>query len=107
MLLIVLCFFSLSLTGRAVEQVEGVWEVLAGCRLVSSPINDGDSFLVKYGDETFTFRLYYVDALETNVSYIDRVREQARYSPSLKKQSPMRAISRKTSPGNSCAVSSL
>ena len=79
MLLIVLCFFSLSLTGRAVEQVEGVWEVLAGCRLVSSPINDGDSFLVKYGDETFTFRLYYVDALETNVSYIDRVREQARY----------------------------
>ncbi len=79
MLLILLCFFSLGLTARALDQTEGVWEVLEGCRLVSAPFNDGDSFSVKYGDETFTFRLYYVDALETNETYIDRVREQARY----------------------------
>lgn len=73
------CLLMLAAPLRAVEQTEGVWEVLAGCRLVSAPFNDGDSFLVKYGDETFTFRLYYVDALETSETYIDRIREQARY----------------------------
>lgn len=77
--LIALCLISLSTAARAIEQVEGVWQVLEGCRLVSAPHNDGDSFLVKHGDTTSTFRLYYVDALETNEAYIDRVREQARY----------------------------
>lgn len=77
--LIGLCLLSLAQHLRAIEQVEGVWEVLEGCRLVSAPFNDGDSFLVACGDEKFTFRLYYVDALETNETYIDRIREQARY----------------------------
>jgi len=79
MLLTALCFVSLSLTARAIEQVEGVWEVLEGCRLVGAPFNDGDSFLVSCGGEKFTFRLYYVDALETSETYIDRIREQAHY----------------------------
>jgi endonuclease YncB( thermonuclease family) len=77
--LLALCLVSLSTAAKAVEPVEGVWQVLEGCRLVSAPFNDGDSFLVKYGDESFTFRLYYVDALETSEAYIDRLREQARY----------------------------
>lgn len=77
--LLALCLVSLSTTAKAVEQVEGVWEVLEGCRLVSAPFNDGDSFLVQCGGEKFTFRLYYVDALETSETYIDRIREQARY----------------------------
>ena len=79
MLLTVLCFSLLGLPARALDQVEGVWEVLEGCRLDSAPFNDGDSFSVKYGNEKFTFRLYFVDALESSETYIDRVREQARY----------------------------
>lgn len=77
--LLALCLVSLSTAAKAVEPVEGVWQVLDGCRLVSAPFNDGDSFLVKYGDGSFIFRLYYVDALETSETYIDRVCEQARY----------------------------
>ncbi|MFT5836826.1 MAG: endonuclease YncB(thermonuclease family) [Candidatus Azotimanducaceae bacterium] len=85
LLFTLLCLFSLGempsgcSTLRAANQVAGAWEVMEGCRLVSSPINDGDSFSVKYGDEQYTFRLYFVDALETSETYIDRVREQARY----------------------------
>ena len=81
MLFTLLCLISLGSPLRAADQVEGVWEVLEGCRLVSAPFNDGDSFSVKYGDEKYTFRLYFVDALETSETYIDRVREQARYLP--------------------------
>ncbi|MGZ0707235.1 helix-hairpin-helix domain-containing protein [Coraliomargarita sp. W4R53] len=79
MLFTLLCLISLGLTSRAADQVEGTWEVLGGCRIVSAPFNDADSFLVKYGDEEYTFRLYFVDAPETSETYIDRVREQARY----------------------------
>ena len=77
--LLALCLVSFSANAKALEQVEGVWEVLEGCRLVSAPFNDGDSFLIQYGDETFTCRLYFVDALETSETYSDRIREQARY----------------------------
>jgi len=79
LLLTLLCISLLSSSSRAAEQVEGVWEVLGGCRLVSESFNDGDSFAVKYGNEQYTFRLYFVDALETSETYIDRVRDQARY----------------------------
>jgi endonuclease YncB( thermonuclease family) len=57
----------------------GVWEELDGCRLVSAAINDGDSFKVKHTDKTFIVRLYFVDCPETYDTYIDRVRDQARY----------------------------
>jgi endonuclease YncB( thermonuclease family) len=66
-------------TTRAVNLEEGIWEVLEGCRLVSSPNNDGDSFLVVCNNEKFVFRLYWVDALETTEAYRDRIIEQARY----------------------------
>jgi len=55
------------------------WEVLEGCRLVSTPINDGDSFKVQHKDQTFIVRLYFVDCPETYDNYMARVRDQARY----------------------------
>jgi len=55
------------------------WKTLADCRLVSSPLNDGDSFLVQYQDEKHLFRIYWVDAPETSDRYLERVREQGRY----------------------------
>ncbi|CAA6689957.1 MULTISPECIES: helix-hairpin-helix domain-containing protein [unclassified Lentimonas] len=76
--LISLCSLLLSATSWA-ETNTGVWEVLEDCRLVSDPNNDGDSFKVKHEDQTFIIRLYFVDCLETNEAYMDRVRDQARY----------------------------
>jgi len=76
--LIALCSLLLSANLWA-ETSAGAWEVLNGCRLVSDPINDGDSFKVKHGDKTFIVRLYFVDCLETNDTYKERVGDQARY----------------------------
>lgn len=64
---------------QASSNTQGIWEVLDGCRLVDSPINDGDSFKVRHQDDTFIVRLYFVDCLETHDTYMDRVRAQARY----------------------------
>jgi len=55
------------------------WETLEGCRLVDSPVNDGDSFLVRHEDQEYIFRTYWVDAPESADTYMERVREQARY----------------------------
>jgi endonuclease YncB( thermonuclease family) len=77
--LIGLCYLMLSSALRAGDNAPGEWEVLDGCRLVSAPINDGDSFKVKHQDETFIARLYFVDCPETHATYMDRVRDQARY----------------------------
>ncbi|MBN1268764.1 MAG: thermonuclease family protein, partial [Kiritimatiellae bacterium] len=41
--------------------------------------NDGDSFHVKYKNRHYIFRLYYVDAPETDDSFPERVKEQAEY----------------------------
>jgi hypothetical protein len=55
------------------------WVTLDGCRLVDSTLNDGDSFLVEHEDKKYVFRIYWVDAPESTDSYIDRLRDQARY----------------------------
>jgi DNA uptake protein ComE-like DNA-binding protein len=60
-------------------KASSAWEVLEGCHLVKSTINDGDSFKVRHKDQTFIARLYFVDCLETYDTYMDRVRDQARY----------------------------
>jgi len=55
---------------------------LTDVKLVGSPANDGDSFLVQAGDKQLHLRLYFVDCPETVVSNdVDakRVREQAGY----------------------------
>lgn len=64
---------------HAAEKTPGVWEVLEGCKLVEWGGNDGDSFLVEHGGEQYVFRLYFVDALETYDTYLDRIQDQARY----------------------------
>ena len=75
----VLSLTLLASTADSVDQQEGTWEILEGCKLVSSPLSDGDSFQVSCNDQKFTFRLYWVDALETSETYRDRIIEQARY----------------------------
>ena len=46
---------------------------------MSEELSDGDSFHVKYGQREFIFRLYFVDAPETDESLKDRIREQCEY----------------------------
>jgi endonuclease YncB( thermonuclease family) len=77
-LLVVACLIPLGLLQAKVIE-PGVWEVLERCRLVTSNLNDGDSFLAQHDGEEYVFRLYYVDAPETYSTYIDRIRDQARY----------------------------
>ena len=55
------------------------WVVLKECRLVRSESLDADSFHVKAAGKEYIFRLYFVDAPETDMSIADRVREQAQY----------------------------
>ncbi len=74
-----LCYWMLSAVSWGEATAPRVWEVLDGCRLVSAPINDGDSFKVSHKDRTFIVRLYFVDCPETYDTYIERLRDQARY----------------------------
>lgn len=76
-LIISYCLLTTLLNGS--DKEVGVWQVLDNCRLIQSEDNDGDSFLIQYGNETDIFRLYYVDTLETNNIYTDRIQDQARY----------------------------
>jgi endonuclease YncB( thermonuclease family) len=55
------------------------WIVLNNCRLIASPANDGDSFHVSVGANEYLFRLYLVDAPETDEMIPGRLVEQARY----------------------------
>ena len=55
------------------------WDTLNGCRLLAQEYRDGDSFHVRYGNREFIFRLYFVDAPETDRSFPDRNREQCDY----------------------------
>jgi competence ComEA-like helix-hairpin-helix protein len=61
-------------SGRAEE-----WRELKNCRLLPNQANDADSFHVQAGGREYIFRLYFVDAPETDASVADRVREQAEY----------------------------
>lgn len=55
------------------------WVRLDPCRYLVDKNNDGDSFLVQCGRESFYVRLYFVDAPETNMSFPERVRQQYEY----------------------------
>ena len=55
------------------------WIVLKDCRLIPNPANDGDSFHVSAGKKEFLFRLYFVDAPETDEMTPRRLIEQAKY----------------------------
>jgi DNA uptake protein ComE-like DNA-binding protein len=77
-LILIACSIMLTISIRANGKTSA-WEVLEGCRLVSTPINDGDSFKVQHKDQTFIVRLYFVDCPEPYDNYMARVRDQARY----------------------------
>jgi competence protein ComEA len=55
------------------------WVVLENCRLIMNPANDGDSFHASAGDKEYLFRLYMVDAPETDALAPARLIEQAKY----------------------------
>ena len=55
------------------------WLVFEKCRPSANESNDADSFHVKAGDKHYIFRLYFVDAPETNLEFPERVAEQAKY----------------------------
>jgi len=55
------------------------WIVLGNCRLISNPANDGDSFHASAGAREYIFRLYMVDAPETDEMTPRRLVEQANY----------------------------
>ena len=55
------------------------WIVLKNCRLIPNPANDGDSFHVSIGPKEYLFRLYFVDAPETDEMTPGRLIEQANY----------------------------
>jgi DNA uptake protein ComE-like DNA-binding protein len=57
----------------------GDWIVLENCRLILNPANDGDSFHVSAGNEEYIFRLYLVDAPETDGMEPGRLVEQAKH----------------------------
>jgi len=52
---------------------------LTDCQYVAQKYNDGDSFGVKCGTDEYIFRLYFVDAPETNLRYAERTREQSEH----------------------------
>ncbi len=55
------------------------WVMLPDCQYVAHADNDGDSFRVRSGKKEFYFRLYFVDAPETNLRYAERTREQSEH----------------------------
>lgn len=60
-------------------QAHGPWVTLNDCHYVANPANDGDSFHVRCGRKNYLFRLYFVDAPETDLGFPERVGEQAKY----------------------------
>ena len=57
---------------------KGTWTTLEGCRFMPSRYHDADSFHVLHGKNEFTFRLYFVDAPETDLRF-GRAAQQAGY----------------------------
>lgn len=78
-LLLFILLLNLLVRLHANDEEKEAWVTLEGCQLVNSPLNDGDSFLVKHRNESYVFRTYWVDAPESTNTYAERVGEQARY----------------------------
>jgi DNA uptake protein ComE-like DNA-binding protein len=55
------------------------WVVLENCRFILNPADDGDSFHVSAGTKEYIFRLYMVDAPETDALMPGRLVDQAKY----------------------------
>jgi competence protein ComEA len=76
--LIAVVIWSASVDLRARDQSRE-WIVLKDCRLIPNPANDGDSFHVSVGEKEYLFRLYFVDAPETDEMTPRRLIDQAKY----------------------------
>ncbi len=72
---LLILFFSFAPLAHA----SGPWVTLKDCRYLPNEANDGDSFHVRSANKEYIFRLYFVDAPETDASIPARVREQAKY----------------------------
>jgi len=57
----------------------GDWVTLENCRLIPNPANDGDNFHARVNGKEYIFRLYFVDAPETDAANPARLIEQAKY----------------------------
>ena len=57
----------------------GDWVTIENCRLIPNPANDGDSFHVSANGKEYLFRLYFVDAPETDAANPARLIEQAKH----------------------------
>jgi endonuclease YncB( thermonuclease family) len=77
-LIAVILVWGASVDLRARDQSKD-WIVLKDCRLIPNPANDGDSFHVSAGQKEYLFRLYFVDAPETDSLAPGRLVEQAKY----------------------------
>ncbi|MFN2476179.1 MAG: helix-hairpin-helix domain-containing protein [Chthoniobacterales bacterium] len=55
------------------------WQVWKDCRLIQNDSNDGDSFHIQAAGKEYLVRLYFVDAAETDMSFPERIKEQAKY----------------------------
>jgi endonuclease YncB( thermonuclease family) len=55
------------------------WRVYEDCKLIENDFNDGDSLHVKRGRQHEIYRLYFVDAGETDPELADRIHDQATY----------------------------
>jgi competence ComEA-like helix-hairpin-helix protein len=64
---------------QAQQQQDGKWETLTGCRLVTNSVVDGDSFHVLHKDREYIFRLYFVDAPESDPTLTERIKDQSAY----------------------------
>ena len=67
---------SLALSSAAIA---ADWQTLKNCQFVSKDYNDGDSFHVEHRGKEYIFRLYFVDAPETDDRLPERLAEQAAY----------------------------
>jgi DNA uptake protein ComE-like DNA-binding protein len=73
-------FFAVAfLLATASLPAKGEWTRLEHCRLVPNPGNDGDSFHARANEKEYIFRLYLVDAPETDAADPARLIEQAKH----------------------------
>jgi DNA uptake protein ComE-like DNA-binding protein/endonuclease YncB( thermonuclease family) len=71
--------FSSSSENPSASAARASWTVLNNCVYVSKQTNDGDSFYVSMSGRLYLFRLYFVDAPETDFDFKERVDEQAKH----------------------------
>jgi endonuclease YncB( thermonuclease family) len=63
----------------AVARAEEQWVTYKDCHYLPNRANDGDSFHVRAAGREYIFRLYFVDAPETDMSIPNRLTQQAKY----------------------------